>query len=488
MRGRPAFLRSSCSAADRFPDLVDRLGRVGRDVARRPLEVLRPEPQSRLARATSASWRDDVQLGVVEERVLVEVRRAEGQPRVVDDRDLGVHVNRVEEVARACVQRAGEQAAVVVVCLDQLAEHATCVVAAGVRLRRQDEQEPEIGLGRVSKLVAKDGGDLRRPEELILEVDQPLAPSGARGRRSRGCRSRRAGCACRSSPEPCARPAAPRCRRARKAATAASVSPVVFVPSDEEVVGDVCTAGPSIRAQASCQPTVAARRMVAACRSDRLILEVRSIPPTNAIRSSITIVFSWWQCSGRSFASSAQRMRVCAVSRSCIFRTSPREGRKSGTGAPAHASTRTSMRSASSARRLRRIVGSPSRSSAKSGVKYQPVRWTCDRALRSASAIRGNASAPSTRISRVFPSRTSKPPRPSLRRADRSHVPSRSGEAVAGDDCRSARSAGLPPNARARPAWREACFRLPTPTPEHARHCEARPSPLCCDAEGYELG
>ena len=117
------------------------------------------------------------------------------------------------------------------------------------------------------------------------------------------------------------------------------------------------------------------------------------MPPTNASRSSITIVFSWWQCSGRSFASRAQSIRVFLVSCSRICFTSRREGRKSGRGAPAHTSTRTSIRSASRASRLRRTVGSPSRASAKSGEKNQPVRWTCERASSSAAAIRGSASS-----------------------------------------------------------------------------------------------
>ena len=86
------------------------------------------------------------------------------------------------------------------------------------------------------------------------------------------------------------------------------------------------------------------------------------MPPTNASRSSITIVLWGWQCSGRSFASRAQSMRVFLVNCSCICLTSRREGRKSGKGAPAHTNTRTSIRSASRASRLRRIVGSPSRS------------------------------------------------------------------------------------------------------------------------------
>ena len=89
---------------------------------------------------------------------------------------------------------------------------------------------------------------------------------------------------------------------------------------------------------------------------------------------------------------------------------SPLEGRKSGSGAPAQASTRTSSRSASSARRLRRTTGSPSRSSANAGVKCQPVRWTWDCASRSAAAIDGSACTPSIRMSTAFPARGGKSP------------------------------------------------------------------------------
>ncbi len=132
-----------------------------------------------------------------------------------------------------------------------------------------------------------------------------------------------------------------------------------------------------MRAQASCQPTFARDGwLLQSKRSPDS--EVRSIPPTNATRSSTTIVFSWWQCIGRSFESSAHWIFVSPTRRSRISRTSFREGRKSGKGAPAHTSTRTSTRSASSPSRLRSTSGSPSRSSAKSGEKCHPVRWTCD--------------------------------------------------------------------------------------------------------------
>ena len=53
----------------------------------------------------------DVHLAVVEERVGVEVRRADRQPAVVDDADLGVDVEAVDRPPRARRDRRGEEAA-----------------------------------------------------------------------------------------------------------------------------------------------------------------------------------------------------------------------------------------------------------------------------------------------------------------------------------------------------------------------------------------
>ena len=79
---------------------------------------------------------DDVHLGVVEEGVFVQVGGAERQPAVVDDPDLGVHVDVVVDRSRPGIQRACDQAALVGVGFDQFAEHAARVVGAVVRLRR----------------------------------------------------------------------------------------------------------------------------------------------------------------------------------------------------------------------------------------------------------------------------------------------------------------------------------------------------------------
>src|ERR1019366_1784857 len=62
---------------------------------------------------------------------------------------------------------------------------------------------------------------------------------------------------------------------------------------------------------------------------------------------SITTSFSWWQCIGRSFESSAALIRVPRTSSPRPARTDARRGVNTGTGAPAHNSTRTSTWSAS---------------------------------------------------------------------------------------------------------------------------------------------
>ena len=119
---------------------------------------------------------------VVEERVLVQVRRADREPAVVDDADLRVDVDRLAAPSPACVERAREEAAGAVVGLDQHAELAARVVGAVVRLRGQHDDEAELVVGGLRSLSREDLDDLGRPEELVLEVDEPLAPSAARAR------------------------------------------------------------------------------------------------------------------------------------------------------------------------------------------------------------------------------------------------------------------------------------------------------------------
>ncbi len=164
------------------------------------------------------------------------------------------------------------------------------------------------------------------------------------------------------------------------------------------------TTGPPRTESASCQPRAARAQWDLASRRSPAS-DVRSIPPTKAMRSSMMVTFSWWQCIGRSRESSAHCTRVPVVSPSRIARTTARDGWKSGRGGPAQASTRTGTFSAVAASRFRSTDAASPRRSAKSGEKCQPARWTCDSAPAMASARRGSASAPSTRISTELPGR-----------------------------------------------------------------------------------
>ena len=94
------------------------------------------------------------------------------------------------------------------------------------------------------------------------------------------------------------------------------------------------TTGPSRRTAASCQP-IPPRAGCSWLSYGSPPSYVRSMPPTNATRSSITIVFSWWQCISRTQESNSQWIWVPRRKCSTIDRTSPRDGRNTGSGAPA---------------------------------------------------------------------------------------------------------------------------------------------------------
>ena len=293
--------------------------------------------------------------------------------RVVDDADLRVHVDRVDDVRRARVQRAGEQTAVVVVRLDQLAEHAARVVAAVVRLRRQDDEKPEIGLRRVDELLER--GRRRSPATRGTgsRGRSAAAPSGARDRTTRGSRSRRAERACRPAPEPCGRSAARRRPPARPAATAGAPRPSPRASAGGSGRRRLRPQGPRSSRAASCQPTVAARRVVASVETvARLRRQVDAADERDPVvdHDRLLVVAVHRPLLGIERALDA---RVCGQPLAHLPHVAARraEERERRARPDEH---RTSMRSASSASRLRRIVGGPSRSSAKSGEKYQPVR------------------------------------------------------------------------------------------------------------------
>jgi hypothetical protein len=119
---------------------------------------------------------DDVDLGVVEERVLVQVRRADREPAVVDDPDLRVHVHDAPAPS-TLVERAREEprhTAAVLVGVHEHADLAARVVAAVVRPCGEEHDDAEVVGGRVAQLVGEHGDDLARPEELALEIHKPL--------------------------------------------------------------------------------------------------------------------------------------------------------------------------------------------------------------------------------------------------------------------------------------------------------------------------
>ena len=129
--------------ADRFPEGFDDFDRIASDLLDRQFEVFCPQAQARLE-GEGGIVADEVHLGVVEERVLVQVRRADREPGVVDDPDLRMDVNRVCVGRRAGIDGAGEDPAGVGVGFDQLAEHSARVVAAAAWLRRQQHDDAEV--------------------------------------------------------------------------------------------------------------------------------------------------------------------------------------------------------------------------------------------------------------------------------------------------------------------------------------------------------
>ena len=217
------------------------------------LEMLAPEPQPRRA-GDRFVVRDDVHLGVVEERVRVEVRGADGEPAVVDDADLGVDVDDVAQRSLARVDGAGEEAVVALVGLDQRRDLAARDVRAVVRARRQQDDDPEVVGRRMRQLVGEDVDDLGRPEELVLEIDDSLRRRGARRGRTRGSSSRPCGAPCTSRRARSAhlhRHVARRLRLLR----APEASPAWQQRQRRRKCSATSrTAGPSMRTATSCQP------------------------------------------------------------------------------------------------------------------------------------------------------------------------------------------------------------------------------------------
>src|SRR6478736_2845751 len=104
----------------------------------------------------------------------IEVRGADGQPAIVDDAYLGMHVDDVPQRSLSGVDGAGEEAVVTLVRLDQRRDLTARDVRAVVRSRREENDDPEV-IGRwMRELVGEDVDDLGRPEELVLEIHEVL--------------------------------------------------------------------------------------------------------------------------------------------------------------------------------------------------------------------------------------------------------------------------------------------------------------------------
>ena len=142
---------------ERTPDLVDDAARIA---FRGLLEVLLPEPQARGADERLVP-QDDVQLGVVEERVLVEVRRADCHPGVVDDSDLRVHVHGVPAWLKERAREKPLLAAALLRRFDEYPELPARVVFPIVRIRGQHDDDSEVRMRWIAELVGEDLDQLR---------------------------------------------------------------------------------------------------------------------------------------------------------------------------------------------------------------------------------------------------------------------------------------------------------------------------------------
>src|SRR4029079_15749785 len=106
--------------------------------------------------------------------VLVQVRGTDRQPGVVDNRGLRMDV---DGRAARLEQRAREETILVPAFLgrgDEDAELSARVVAAVVRIRRKQNDGAEVVARRLAQLRREDLDQLWRPEELALDVDEPL--------------------------------------------------------------------------------------------------------------------------------------------------------------------------------------------------------------------------------------------------------------------------------------------------------------------------
>ena len=218
-----------------------------------PLQMLAPQPQAGRA-GDRLVVRDDVHLGVVQKRVGIEVRGADGQPAVVDDPHLGVDVDDVAQRPLAGVHGAGEEAVVALVRLDQRRHLPARDVRPVVRARREQDDDPEV-VGRRDASACRRG--CRRPRATRgtgSRGRRSAPPSAGRRGRTRGSSSRPCGAPCRSLPAPSASPAPSRRLPARAVSVRGAPHARRRVQRRRKCSATSRTAGPSIRTATSCQP------------------------------------------------------------------------------------------------------------------------------------------------------------------------------------------------------------------------------------------
>ena len=292
VRASPRRWRSSCSdAIGRHRESITDVGSPDASA----LEVLLPQPQARVAGELGVA-RDDIDLGVVEQRVLVEVGGADREPGVVDDADLRVDVERSRPLSRCARgswwrgsarrrrrrRRSGRAS--------RGCRPGRCWPCAAAGRRR--------GSRRTAGAAAWSRG-FRRSRATTGTGSRGRSsggPSAARARRSRAPRTRRGGALDRRPRASCGRTGR-WCRRRRRA-TREAAEPLPRRPP---------SAARSARRRRRRSGRAAARRRRAsrsprACRGARSRRSGRRparsgrCPPTNATSSSTITSFSWWQC------------------------------------------------------------------------------------------------------------------------------------------------------------------------------------------------
>jgi hypothetical protein len=117
-KGLPLLDQAQLLGGDRPPEFIDEGRRTTAEPRLVVLEVLGPEADSGLAHKPFVV-NDDVLFGVLQQRVRVEVRRADGQPAIIDDADLCMNVDDVAQLPFPGVDGAREEAIVAVIRFDQ---------------------------------------------------------------------------------------------------------------------------------------------------------------------------------------------------------------------------------------------------------------------------------------------------------------------------------------------------------------------------------